>query len=122
MTAKVELKIIGAEGEEVSIIIKEKEITLNGVRYIPDYTQPNKVSIYLMKDNHSSIKIKGTTPKQVLTNIKKTKLANPEADIGIIFLMHEKKEINRFHIDVSKMEEISDILHKQEIQSLLIFN
>jgi hypothetical protein len=75
-----------------------------------------------MRDNHSTIKIPGTTPKQVLTNIKKTKLANPDADTGTIFLLHELKEIKRHNFDVSQLDELSNILHTQEVQTLLAFN
>lgn len=119
---KVELKIISTEGEEVSIVIKEKEITLNGVRYVPDPLQPNAVSIYLTRDNHTTIRIKGKTPKQVITEIKKCKLSDPDADTGTIFLLHDLKEIKRYGISTDNLQEIESILNKPEVASLLHFN
>jgi len=122
MSPQVELKIIDADNNEVSIVIKQREITLNGVRYIPDNSQPTKVKIFLMKDNHSTIRIEGTNTKSILTNIKKTRLSDPDADIGNLFLMNEEKEIKRFNLDVKDIPSIEQLLNKNEVNYLLHTN
>ncbi len=106
----------------LSLSISDKEITLNGVRYIPDYTQPNKIKIYLMRDNHTFINIEGNTPKAILTNIKKAKLSDPDADKGTIFLLYNEKEVKRIPITTINLKEIDDILHQPEIHYIILAN
>lgn len=106
----------------LSLSISDKEITLNGVRYIPDYTQPNKIKIYLMRDNHTFINVEGNTPKVILTNLKKYKLSDPDADTGTIHLLHDKKEIKRYNFSTINLKEVEDLLHLPEIHSILLAN
>jgi len=108
--------------DEPNLIIKPNEIILNGVKYVPDISIPNKVSIYLMKDNHSTIKIEGTTPKKILLNIKKAKLSDPDASIGSIFLMHDKKEVTRYNISVKDLGYIEELLNREDIYRILNTN
>lgn len=75
-----------------------------------------------MRDNHTFIKIEGNTPKAILTNIKKAKLSDPNADTGTIFLLHNEKEVKRIPITTVNLKEIEDILHQPEIHSIILAN
>ena len=82
------------------------EIIYNGVKYIPDPTIPNRMNIYLMRDNHTFIRVKGTTVTEIIENILATKLKNPDAKQGTLFLLHNDKEIKTLqhtrHTQVSR--------------------
>jgi len=120
MNNEIEIKFTTKENKKFTININDNNVLINGVRYRPDTSIPNKVKVYLMRDNHTFILIKGKTPKEILTNIKKSKLLEPTADIGSIFLMNDDKEIKRFCITTNNLKEVEKILNMPEVLNILI--
>lgn len=97
------------------------EIIYNGVKYIPDPTVPNRMVIYLMRDNHTFIRIKGTTATDIVENILNAKLKNTDAKQGTLFLMHNEKEIKRYNLP-DTYKYLLELFQKPEVQKLLHTN
>jgi len=97
------------------------EIIYNGVKYVPDPTIPNRMNIYLMRDNHTFIRVKGTTVTEIIENILATKLKNPDAKQGTLFLLHNDKEIKRYNIP-DTYKYLVELLQRQDVQPLLHTN
>ena len=99
----------------------KNEIIYNGVKYIPDPTIPNRINIYLMRYNHTFIRIKGTTATDIVENILNAKLKNPDAKQGTLFLMHNEKEIKRYNLP-DTYKYLLELFQKPEVQKLLHTN
>lgn len=108
---------------ELSLIIRDNEIIYNGIRFIPDYTViPNKIKIFLFKENNTAIRILGGNPKGIIVAIKKAMLSDRDANHGVIFLLKDDKEITRYKIYTNKLNFIEDLLYQTNILSILSTN
>lgn len=119
---------------ETPVIREGKEIIYKGVRYVPDPVSPNKLSIFLMKDNHTFIRIYGSTAELILQEVQKTVLVHPDATLGTLFLLHDKREIQRFNFEVSDhikeetdflgvpKKSLKNVLAMKEVNALLYTN
>ena len=99
--------------------IRPNEVIVNGVRYIPNNTIPNKISIYLMKDNHTFIKIQGTTPEEIISDIKKTYKLHSDANTGSIYFFHDNKEVAKHNIKITELDKLEELLNQEGIINLL---
>jgi len=73
------------------------EVIIDGVRYVPDQQQPNRMSIYYMHDNHCFTKLKGTTLDEILAHADEVE-AGEWGSYGAlcpIYLLHDDKEVRR---------------------------
>ena len=105
----------------INISQGKNEIIYNGVKYIPDPTIPNRMKIYLMRDNHTFLRVKGTTVTEIIENIAGSKLKNPDAKQGTLFLLHNDKEIKRYNLP-DTYKYIVELLQRQDVQPLLHTN
>lgn len=97
------------------------EIIYNGVKYIPDPTTPNRMNIYFMRDNHTFIRVKGTTLTEIIENILGFRLKNPDAKQGTLFLLHNDKEIKRYNIP-DTCKHLLELFQRPDVQPLLHTN
>lgn len=110
--------------------ISDTEIIYKGVRFIADPNTPNRISIYLIKDNHSTLEVHGTTADEIVSHAKQLLAQHSDANCGIIFLMHNRKEISRrfFFIDgtgpalCSRDKSLTELLTMEDTKDLLTTN
>ena len=119
----MEFKLISSDNRVTSIIINHTEIYLNGLKYIPDPTQPIKLSIYIKDLVDGDIPIKGNTIKLIMVELKKIRLSNINASEGIINLLDmNNKPIKIIEFNLNNLTEIEDILNSSEVNFLLDSN
>jgi hypothetical protein len=84
------------------------------------------MSIFLFRNNHSTIKVEGKTVKTVLTNLKKLKLESPDADIGKIFLLVDTTEgvveVEKYPFSNIDLKAVEDLVKKESVSRLLYTN
>lgn len=97
------------------------EIIYNGVKYIPDPTIPNRMNIYFMRDNHTFIRVKGTTVTEIIENILGVRLRNPHIKQGTLFLLHNDKEIKRYTLP-DPYKHLVELFQRPDVQPLLHTN
>jgi len=111
-------------------VINEKVILYKGVRFVADPDIANRISIFLVRDNHSTIKVYGTTPEAILTEVNRILKIFSDADSGVIFLMHDRKEIKRYSFTIDEEQAkkqnscyrdkyLGDILKLEDVKVLL---
>lgn len=116
--------------DSVVVEISETEILYKGVRFVADPNTPNKISIYLIKDNHSTIQVCGQVAEEIITNARAHVEEHSDANCGVIFLMHNRKEIKRlyFHVNPdgyklnSTDRPLEELLQLEEVKALLSVN
>lgn len=105
----------------INISQGKNEIIYNGVKYVPDPTIPNRMKIYFMRDNHTFLRVKGTTVTEIIENILASKFKNPDAKQGTLFLLHNDKEIKRYNLP-DTYKYLVELLQRQDVQPLLHTN
>lgn len=116
--------------DEDLTIISETEILYKGTRFVADPNNPNKISIYLIKDNHTTLSVHGQTVEEIVRYAKELVEEHPDANTGILFLMHGRKEITRRYFYVNKDAKVlcdrdrslEDLLKLEDTMSLLATN
>ena len=103
-----------------TLVIGDNEIIYNGIRYVPDPYHPAVIKIYLMRDNHTFIRVYGKTPATVIAKMHSILRKNKDANVGsVIVLSAEGKELHRYSFNVSEQDKLNDILSKKENKVLL---
>lgn len=110
--------------------LSETEILYKGVRFVADPNTPNRISIYLMRDNHTTIGVLGQTPEEVMEYAQAQVKENKDANSGVIFLMHNRKEIKRLYFYVNAEgyklcktdKPLTELLQLEEVKALLSVN
>lgn len=116
---------------DTSIVeLSETEILYNGVRFVADPNTPNKINLYLIKENHTTLGIYGQTAEEILADAQAKVKKHDDANCGIIFLMYNRKEIKRlfFHVNTDgyklcgKDKPLNELLELEEVKALLSTN
>ena len=81
---------------QTTLTIGDEEIIYNGVRYVPDPAAPFAIKIYLVRSNHTFIRVYGKTPATVLAKIRMISDKEKLTCGGTVFIMNRKdKELSR---------------------------
>lgn len=116
--------------ESSLVEISETELIYKGVRFVADPNIPNKVSLYLIKDNHNTLPVRGHTAEEILTHAQALLKDHSDANCGILFLLCGRKEIKRqfFYINDGGVvlncrdKKLDDLLKEEEVAKLLSTN
>lgn len=116
--------------EEELTIISDHELIYKGTRFLADPQNPNKLSIYLIKDNHTTLAVHGQTVEEIERYAKELVEEHPDANSGILFLMHGRKEITRRFFYVNRHANVhsdrdrslNDVLKLEDTIVLLATN
>lgn len=108
---------------KATLVIDGKTIIYNGIRYIPDPSVPTKVKIYLMRSNHTFMRVYGKTPALVLAKIRSIHRKETFTNSGTVFLMNgQDKELSRFNFECGALDGLNDYLSTKEMRALLKTN
>lgn len=110
--------------------ISDREIIYKGQRFVADPNVPNKINIYLIKDDHSTLPVHGHTVEEILAHAKALVKEHSDANSGILFLMENRKEIARRFFFVnengtvlcSRDKSLEELLHMEDTKDLLTKN
>lgn len=105
---------------ETTLIIGDKEIIYNGVRYVPDPAAPFAIKVYLMRSNHTFIRIYGKTPATVLARIRMTSDKEKSLCGGTVFIMNRNdKELSRVNFGNQDYDKLNELLSTKLNRTLL---
>ena len=108
---------------KATLVIDGKSIIYNGIRYIPDPSVATKLKIYLMRDNHTFMRVYGKTPALVLAKIRSIHRKEPFTSIGSVTLMNDQdKELSRFKFECGTLDALNDYISTKEMRALLKTN
>ena len=105
---------------ETTLIIGDKEIIYNGVRYVPDPAAPFAIKVYLMRSNHTFIRIYGKTPATVLAKIRM--ISDKEKNLcgGTVFILNRNdKELSRVIFGIQDYDKLNELLSTKLNRTLL---
>lgn len=116
--------------DKTVVEVSETEIIYKGVRFVADPNTPNRMSLYLMRENHTTIQVHGQTVEEIVSHAEKLVKENTDANSGVLFLMYNRKEISRryFYVDATKGilsprdQSLTDLLHMEDVTPLLTTN
>lgn len=105
---------------ETTLIIGDKEIIYNGVRYVPDPATPFAIKVYLMRSNHTFIRVYGKTPATVLAKIRKISDKERSLHGGTVFIMNRNdRELSRVNFGVQDYDKLNELLSTKLNRTLL---
>lgn len=116
--------------ESSLVEVSDTELIYKGMRYVADPNIPNRISVYLIKDNHTTLTVHGQTEEEILERAKVLVNEHSDANCGILFLMFNRKEIKRYFFFVNvggvvlhcKDKSLEELLKLDEVKHLLTTN
>ena len=105
---------------QTTLTIGDEEIIYNGVRYVPDPATPFAIKVYLMRSNHTFIRVYGKTPATVLAKIRKISDKERSLHGGTVFIMNRyDRELSRVNFGVQDYDKLNELLSTKLNRTLL---